>query len=78
MRLTLALLYTQNMLDVAKIKAKREALGLSQAQAAEKAGFGGGRQQWSNIETGTKADVTMTTLGKIAKALKCKPAELLK
>jgi transcriptional regulator with XRE-family HTH domain len=70
--------YTQRMLDTSKVKAKRVELGLSQADAAKRAGMGGGRQQWSNIETGAKADVTMTTLGKIARALKCKPAELLK
>lgn len=66
------------MLDTDKIKSLREALGLSQAAAAEKAKMGGGRQQWSNIETGAKVDIAMSTLDKIAKALKVHPSELLK
>ena len=66
------------MLDLVKIKARRMELGLSQAEAAKRAGLGGSRQHWSNIETGAKADVTMTTLGKLAKALRCRPADLLK
>jgi transcriptional regulator with XRE-family HTH domain len=65
------------MLDVKKMKSLRATLKLSQAQAAERAGFGGGRQQWSNIESG-RIDISLSTLDKIAKALKCKPADLLK
>lgn len=65
-------------IDLKKIKERREQLELSQAGAAEAAGFGGGRQQWSNIETGAKADVTISTLDKMAKALKCKAKDLLK
>jgi transcriptional regulator with XRE-family HTH domain len=65
-------------IDLEKMRSRREKLKLSQADAAEAAGFGGGRQQWSNIETGAKADVAISTLDKVAKALKCKAKDLLK
>jgi hypothetical protein len=42
----------------------------SQANAAaEKAKLGGGRQQWSDIENGGDASITLTTLEKVAAAL---------
>jgi transcriptional regulator with XRE-family HTH domain len=65
------------MLDIKKLKERREALGYSQEEAAERAGIGGGRQGWSNIESGKK-DVVTATLDKLAKALRCKPADLLR
>ena len=72
-------MYTSRMpLDVAKLKARREKLNMSQADAAAAAGFGGGRQQWSNIETGAKADIAISTLDRMAKALSCKAKDLLK
>lgn len=66
------------MLDIKKMKTLREGLGLSQADAAKKAGMGGGRQQWGNIETGAKVDIALSTLDKIAKALGVKSSQLLK
>ena len=65
------------MLDVKKIQSLRAKAGLSQAEAARRAGLTG-RQHWHDIEAGTKASITLTTLAKIAKALKVKPKDLLK
>ena len=64
-------------LDREKIKSRRLKLGLSQEQAAEKAKLGGGRQQWSNIENGGDASITLTTLEKVAAALGVKAKDLL-
>ena len=63
------------MIDVEKIKAKREKLGLSQASAAEAAGFT--RQRWNDIETGRKLNIEMATLEAIARVLKCRDKDLL-
>lgn len=65
-----------SMLDREKIEARRQALGLSQAEAATKAGLAS-RQVWNNIVSGRKANVTMETLSKIANALDCHPRELI-
>jgi transcriptional regulator with XRE-family HTH domain len=65
------------MLDVAKMKSLREKLGLSQEEAAKRAGLKG-RQRWNDIESGRKAAITLTTLDQIAKALGVKAKELLK
>jgi transcriptional regulator with XRE-family HTH domain len=65
------------MLDVKKIQSLREKAGMSQAEAARKAGLTG-RQHWHDIESGRKASMTLTTLDKIAKALGVKAKELLK
>ena len=65
------------MLDTDKLKALRLKRGLTQEEAAQKAGFNG-KQRWNNIENGREANITMETLGKIAEALECKPKDLLK
>ena len=65
------------MLDIGKMKALREEKGLTQEEAARRAGLTT-RQQWNRIETGQSADVTMSTLDKIAKALGCKARDLVK
>jgi transcriptional regulator with XRE-family HTH domain len=65
------------MIDIEKIKALREKLGLSQAEAAEKAGMNG-RQDWSAIETGRRPGITVATLEKIASALGVRAKDLLK
>jgi transcriptional regulator with XRE-family HTH domain len=70
-------MYTAGMLDTERIKARRAELGLSQEAAAARAGLKG-RQAWSNIESGYQDNVTLETLGKVAKALEVYPAELLK
>jgi transcriptional regulator with XRE-family HTH domain len=64
-------------LDVAKIKALREKLGLSQEQAAQKAGFRG-RQAWSNIESGQQGNPQLMTIERIAKVLGVKAKDLLR
>ena len=65
------------MLDCKKMRALRERQELSQEDAAKAAGMSG-RQQWYLIESGTRADVTLTTLDKIAKALGVKAKDLLR
>jgi transcriptional regulator with XRE-family HTH domain len=65
------------MLDLAKLKTLREKAGMSQAQAAGKAGIGT-RQSWSAIESGRKANVTLELLDRLAKALGVKSRDLLR
>ena len=65
------------MLDTAKIRKLREAAGLSQGDAAKKAGLSS-RQRWFHIEGGINTNVTLETLGQIAKALGVKAKDLLK
>lgn len=65
------------MLDTEKIKALREKLGLTQEQAANKAGLES-RQAWNKIEAGRQPSITLTTLDKIAAALGVKAKDLLK
>lgn len=64
------------MLDIEKIKSRRERVKLSQSQAAEAAGIS--RQRWNDIESGRKTNIELETLDAIAKALECKPKDLLK
>jgi transcriptional regulator with XRE-family HTH domain len=59
----------------AKLRALRERRGMSQEQLAEAAGLG--RSHLARLET-ARQDPTLTTIEKLAKALKVKPAELLK
>jgi DNA-binding Xre family transcriptional regulator len=63
--------------DHEKIRQLRIAKEMTHEQAAKAAGLRS-RQQWFLIETGKYPDVRVSTLEKIAKALGCKPAELLK
>lgn len=65
------------MLDTEKVKKLREKLGLSQDEAAQRAGLAN-RQQWYLIESGQRANITMETLGKIAAALGVKAKDLLR
>ena len=65
------------MLNTKKMREKRQALGLTQQEAAEKAGFGD-RQRWSDIESGRRSNVTIETLEQIAKTLGVKACDLLK
>jgi transcriptional regulator with XRE-family HTH domain len=64
-------------LDIDKIKALREKLGLTQAQAAEKAGLTG-RQSWSVLETGLRSNPSLRMIERIAGALGVKARDLLK
>jgi transcriptional regulator with XRE-family HTH domain len=63
------------MISAAKIAKRREKLGLSQAEAAAKAGFT--RQRWNDIESGRKLNLEMGTLERVAAALGCKAKDLL-
>jgi transcriptional regulator with XRE-family HTH domain len=65
------------MLDLRKMKSLREAAGLTLEQASKAAGFTNA-QQWHLIESGRRSNITMDTLGKIAKALGVKSKDLLK
>ena len=58
----------------AKIKRLRERRGLTQHELAEKAGIG--RSYLARLET-ARQDPTLSTLEKIAKALRVKVAKLL-
>jgi len=57
-----------------RIKAPRERRGMTQEQLAEKAGIG--RSYLARLET-ARQDPTLSTLAKIAKALRVKVAKLL-
>lgn len=65
------------MLDREKMEECRKTLGLSQEEAAARAGLAT-RQAWNNIVSGRKANVTLDTLNRIAGALGCDPRELIK
>jgi len=65
------------MLHTEKLKQLRERAGLSQEDAAVRAGLKS-KQAWWNIESGQQSNITLETLDKIAGALKCKAKDLLK
>lgn len=54
--------------DRDKIRELREDLGLTQAQAAKRAGFHG-HQQWYAVESGKRLDPSVSTIQRIATAL---------
>lgn len=58
------------------IRQRREALGLTQQQAADAAGFPN-LQKWSNYENGRIPDPRLSSLEAIARALKCSVAKLV-
>lgn len=64
-------------LDVEKIRELREKAGMSQAEAAEKAGLKT-RQRWHQIESGTITNIELDTLERIATALSVRAKDLLK
>lgn len=63
-------------LNQVEVKRRRDSLGLTQEQAAKRAGVNG-RARWADIETGERHNVTLSTLYAIARALECRPADLL-
>lgn len=66
-------------LNTDAIRARREKLGYTMEQAGQAADFKeNARQQWYMIETGRRGDVKVSTLLRLARALHCKPADLLK
>ncbi|MEM8873823.1 MAG: helix-turn-helix transcriptional regulator [Planctomycetota bacterium] len=54
--------------DRDKIRQLREDLGLTQAEAAKRAGFHG-HQQWYAVESGKRSDPSVSTIQRIAAAL---------
>jgi transcriptional regulator with XRE-family HTH domain len=69
--------YNSAVLDTTKMKRLRQKLGLTQEEAARRAGLPS-RARWNDIESGRKINVTMESLDAIAKALAVHPAELLR
>lgn len=65
------------VLNVKMMRELREKAGLSQADAATKAGLSN-RQRWHQIESGAASNITMDMLDRIAKALGVKAAALVK
>lgn len=63
-------------LNTEKIEQLRERAGLTQQQAAIKAGFSG-RAYWCDIVRGRKSNVTIEVLEAIAKALGVDPRDLI-
>ena len=57
-----------------KIKERREKLGMSQAELIKKTGIS--RAQISALENGNEIDVRISTLSKVASALKCSVTSL--
>lgn len=64
-------------LNIDYIRKRRDELGLTQAEAADKAGFPNA-QKWSNYENGRIPDPQLSTLEAIAKALRCPVAKLIR
>jgi transcriptional regulator with XRE-family HTH domain len=58
------------------IRRRREKLGMTQAAAAKSAGWKS-PVQWTDIETGKRANPTVSTIVAVAKVLECKVDQLL-
>lgn len=66
------------VLNKLKIKELREARGLKMIEAAKLAGITSA-QKWNDLENGKKRqNVTLETLTKLARALKCSVTDLIK
>lgn len=61
--------------DPSKMKAARQAVGLTQADAAKRCGMTQGR--WSEIELGKRSEITVDTLSNIADGLGCLVQDLM-
>ena len=60
---------------LARVKQRREGLGLTQEAFAEKAGLG--YKYYQSVEAGRKRDIRLSTIEKLAKACELKLGELL-
>lgn len=69
-------LLVRRVLRLAVIRSKRDALKMTQGEAAERAGMNG-KQAWYAIEKGDNKNPTLETLKAMAKVLKCKVADLI-
>jgi transcriptional regulator with XRE-family HTH domain len=67
----------EDVLNLKMLKERRQELGLTMEQAAQKAGLSS-KGHWSDIESGRKSAITVGTLVSIAKALDVDVQELLK
>ena len=61
---------------LARVKQRREALGLTQEAFAEKAGLG--YKYYQSVEAGRRRDIRLSTIEKLAKACDLELWELLK
>jgi transcriptional regulator with XRE-family HTH domain len=69
---------TRMPLNFARIKELRLRNKWTQRQAADRVEPPMSVQRWNDIESGRKADISLATLDRIAKALGVKASELLK
>ena len=65
------------MLNSSALRLWRKKRKLSQAEAARRAGMASA-QKWSDFECGQRVNPTADTIQRMAKALECKPGDLLK
>lgn len=77
------MLQCMGILNADEVRRRRLELGLTQEEAAFRAGLSAksgpaGRSKWNDIEAGRRENLTLETLERIARALKCKPSDLLK
>jgi transcriptional regulator with XRE-family HTH domain len=63
-------------LNVPEIKRRRGKLGISQTEAARRAGFS--IQRWNNIETGRRTALDPDALLAVARALECQMEDLVR
>lgn len=64
-------------LDAKRLRELRIVAGITQAEAAERAGLTG-KQVWSDLEKGRRSNITLETLDRIAAALGVRAKDLLK
>ena len=58
-----------------RMRELRESAGLTQAQASKRAAMP--QSRWSDVESGARTNVTVETMGRIARALGCNAQDLL-
>ncbi len=68
-----SVIYNAIMLDPKKIETRRK--GYTQTELAKKAGMS--VQQWNNVESGRKPNPTISTVERMARAMKCRVDDLL-
>lgn len=65
------------ILNTAEIRRRRKRMGLTQAEAARRAGWNSA-VVWTDIETGKRDNPTIGTVAAVAKVLGCRVDSLLK
>ncbi len=67
-----------SILNLKEIKRRREAVGMTLQEAADRAGWGtNGRQRWFQLEAGRPVDPQISTVVAVARALNCQIEDLL-